>query len=126
MDANLVGSAGVKNRFDQRRTAQSFENMIRGPRGPAHVFVHRHAFAMGRMAGNGRPNLSPLPLNLAANNRMISLIHAPTSELGRKSQVRVIVLRDHKATARIFIETMHDSRPRNAPDPAQFPPTMME
>jgi hypothetical protein len=44
MDANLMGSASVKNRFDESRPAQTFENMIRSSRGSPHVFVHCHAF----------------------------------------------------------------------------------
>lgn len=47
MNANLVGSTSMKNRFDQRSSAQAFENTITGPRRSAHVFIDSHALAMG-------------------------------------------------------------------------------
>src|SRR5262245_23959687 len=108
MNTNLVSSPGVKNRFNQCRPTQTFENMIRSPRGSAHVFVHGHAFAMRRMPRNRSPNLATLTLNLATNNRMISLIYASACELVRERQVRIIVLGDNQTTARVFVETMNN------------------
>src|SRR5689334_17735144 len=109
MDTNLMGPTGMKNRFDQCRRTQTFEKVVRSSRGSAHVFVHGHAFAVGGMASNGRPNLPSFSLHLAADNSVIRLIHASTCELVGERQVRVIVFCDDEATARVFVEAMHNS-----------------
>lgn len=83
MDADLMGSASMKNRFDQRRSAQALDNAVRSSRGSPHVFIYRHALAMRRMPRNRRPNFTTLPLNFAAYDRVISFIHASARELRR-------------------------------------------
>jgi hypothetical protein len=113
MDANLVRSTGVKDRFDQRRAAQTLQNPITRACGPPHVFVHGHAFAMRRMPRDRSANFATLPLNLRADDRMIRLIHASTCELVRNCQVGIIVLGDHEATAGVFVEAMNDAWPRD-------------
>src|SRR5947207_884573 len=103
-----------------------FKNVITRPRSSAHVLVHGHSFAVRGMTGNGCPNLASFPLNLTANDRLISLIDAPAGELVRERQVRIVILRDDQATACVFIQSVNDTRPRDTANPTQFSTAMMK
>ena len=125
MNTDLMGSSGVENRFDESRSIQAFKHSVRSAGGPAHIFIHGHPFAVRGMPRNGGANFTAVPLNLATDNRVISLIDTSTSELSGKRDVSVIVLRDDQTTASVFIEAVHNAWPGDTADAAQLSPTMM-
>src|SRR5436309_15435400 len=126
MDADLVSSPGVENRFEQRRSAQALEHVVRGSRRSAHILIHGHAFAMRGMPGDGGTDFTALSLNVAANNCVIRLVHASAGELGRKGKVSIVVFRDHKAAAGFFVEPVHNAGARDTANAAELSAAMME
>ena len=82
MDPDLMRAAGMQRGFHQRRAALRLEHAIAGARLPARAFAHRHAFAMGRMARDGGPDLTLIALHFAADDRVIDLPHRAPGELG--------------------------------------------
>ena len=70
----LMGAAGVQQRFDQGGASQPFHHAVTGPRGPAGVVVHSHPLSMRRMPGDGGANFAFVPLHFAAQDRVVSLV----------------------------------------------------
>lgn len=126
MDSDLVRSTRVKNRLDEGRRVQPLEHTVRGSRGSTHVFVHGHAFAMRGMARNCGANFATVPLYLAANDCLISLIDASTRELSGQGQMRIVILCDNQTAARVLIEPVHDAGSRHATNAAELSAAMME
>src|SRR5688572_10357300 len=86
MDADLVGPARVKQSFDERGTAQPFQNSVRS-QGGAPAINHRHAFAMGWVPRNGGPNVAGVPVEFAADERVVNLVDFAPGELLGQGQV---------------------------------------
>src|SRR5436305_11481708 len=90
MNADLVGPAGMEDGFNQRGSAEPFQDPVRGSRSSPHVLIHSHSLAVRRMPRDGSPDFPALPLNFAAHNRVISLIHAPTRELCGQCDMSIV------------------------------------
>src|SRR5438105_14448145 len=71
MHSDLVSASRVQDRFGKSRAVQSFEHAIRCPRLPAKLFMNGHPFAMGRMPGDGCPDLAALPRHLASDQSRV-------------------------------------------------------
>ena len=116
---DLVRAAGVQDRLDQRRPAQSLQHMVAGPRLTSSVVIHRHALAMGGMPSNGGADFAPVARQLAAEDRLVDLLHPAGGELGGKRQVRFVVLRHDQAAAGFLVQPMDDARAGDTADAAQ-------
>src|SRR5258708_31718763 len=123
---DLMSPAGVEERRGQSGTAEPLQHGVTRVGFPAELFVHRHAFAMRSMPGNGRPNFAPVSGQFTANNRVISLFDAAAGELSRQSQVRIVVFGHYQATAGVFIQAMDNARTGNSADAAQLTLAMVE
>lgn len=78
------------------------------------------------MPGDGGPNLAAIPLNFAANDSVIDLVHAAPGELRRECYVGFISLGHDKAAAGLLIKAVNDSRPSDPADAAELPFAMVE
>ena len=78
------------------------------------------------MPGNRRADFALVARQLAAEDRVVNLLHLPGGELGGKREVRLVILGHHQAAAGFLVEPVDDARTRNAADAAQLPRAMVK
>ena len=81
---------------------------------------------MGGMPGNGGADVAPVARQLAADDRLVDLLHLAGGELGGERQVRLVVLGHDQAAAGFLVEPVDDARARDAADAAQLPRAMVK
>ena len=117
---------GVQHRFDQRGAAQALQHVVARPRLAAQLVIHRHALAMRGMPGNRRADFAAVARQLAAEDRVVDLLHLAGGELGGKRQVRFVILRHDQAAAGFLVQAMDDAGAGDAADAAQLARAMVE
>jgi hypothetical protein len=86
---------------------------------PAATIENRHLLPMHWVTPD-RLEYFARPLREAWNTkRQIELLHLSFRELSGQSHVRDVILGDHKASASLFVEPVHDAWPQFATDSAQ-------
>ena len=120
MHPDLVRPAGVERRFDISGGVQLLADAVTGPCLTPRIIRGRHALAMGRMAGDGGPNLAGSMRQISANDGQVGFVETPLGELPGQRDVRRIVLCDHQTAAGVFIEAVNDARPGDTADAAEL------
>src|SRR5437773_8604338 len=126
MDANLVCAPGVQISLYQGSVLQPLQHPITSVRLPPFFFIDSHAFSVGGMSGDSGPDIASVPRYLSAHDRVVNLFHFAARELSGQREVGLVILGYHQATARIFIEAMHNSRTSDPANPAELTAAMMQ
>ena len=75
---------------------------------------------MNRMPADRLENLTLLSGKSSGAHREVEFMDGPSSEMGTQACMGRIVFRDGKATARFFVQPMHDAGTKFAADPTQI------
>ena len=120
MDANLVGSAGLRFAPDQGEIAEPLEDFVERHRGLAAVLegANGHLLADGRMEADAPIDVIAVALRDAVDQREILLVHFAQLELERQASMGQVILGDHEQPRRVAVETVDD--------PGRFSPARVE
>jgi hypothetical protein len=118
MDPDLVSSSGEDLAKDQGPTTRflnDFELSLSWPP----TIDNSHFLTVHGMTANRLDNFAGRCNEFSGAQRQVEFLNLSSGELATQPQMREIVLRDHKTTAGLFVESMHHSRPKLAADAAQ-------
>ena len=127
MHANLMRAAGVDLHLDVGGALQFLQHAVARVRGPTvGIVLHRHAFAVRGMPGDGGVDLAGVTRDFAADDGVINFFYDAIGKLFRKRNVRFVIFRNHEAAAGFLVEPVDDAGARHAADAAQRTLAMVE
>ena len=116
MHPYLVRPATVQRAFQQADASASAQDAILGLCRTSLPARDAHPLSMNRMPGDGCVDHSTRFPGNACHKCEIDFLHRSRGKLLRKIAVRRIILGHDETAARLFIESMNNSRPLSSPD----------
>ena len=110
VDAELVGSAGLRVESDEREASKSLGHFIKGLGGATIVSRFADLHFLANLGVNAHVGFNPITveMDLAPDNRLILFFDGALFELPRQFVVNLIVLRDDEDSTCVFVETVDD------------------